>query len=90
MEALSAANRFRTLDPFHSPKSCPDSLSILLATANESVGCSPPGAGAIDAKSPYTGGHCQRVPELARLLARAAQESDEEPFKAFALSEEEW
>ena len=47
-------------------------------------------AGAIDAKSPYTGGHCQRVPELARLLARAAQESDEEPFKAFALSEEEW
>jgi HD-GYP domain-containing protein (c-di-GMP phosphodiesterase class II) len=47
-------------------------------------------AGAIDAKSPYTGGHCQRVPELARLLARAAQESDEEPFKAFALSDEQW
>ncbi len=47
-------------------------------------------AGAIDAKSPYTGGHCQRVPELARLLARAAQESNEAPFKTFALSEEEW
>jgi HD-GYP domain-containing protein (c-di-GMP phosphodiesterase class II) len=47
-------------------------------------------AGAIDAKSPYTGGHCQRVPELARLLARAAQESNDEPFKTFALSDEEW
>jgi len=47
-------------------------------------------AGAIDAKSPYTGGHCQRVPELARLLARAAQDSDEEPFRAFALSDEQW
>ncbi|MBT9531189.1 MAG: cache and HAMP domain-containing protein, partial [Pseudomonas sp.] len=29
-------------------------------------------AGAIDAKSPYTGGHCQRVPELTLMLARAA------------------
>jgi len=47
-------------------------------------------AGAIDAKSPYTGGHCQRVPELARLLAHAAQESNEGPFKQFALSEDEW
>jgi HD-GYP domain-containing protein (c-di-GMP phosphodiesterase class II) len=47
-------------------------------------------AGAIDAKSPYTGGHCQRVPELARLLARAAQASNEPPFDTFALSEEEW
>jgi HD-GYP domain-containing protein (c-di-GMP phosphodiesterase class II) len=47
-------------------------------------------AGAIDAKSPYTGGHCQRVPELARMLARAAQESNEAPFEEFALSDEEW
>ena len=30
-------------------------------------------AGAIDAKSPYTGGHCARVPELAMMLARAAE-----------------
>ncbi len=29
-------------------------------------------AGAIDAKSPYTGGHCRRVPELTTMLARAA------------------
>jgi HD-GYP domain-containing protein (c-di-GMP phosphodiesterase class II) len=26
-------------------------------------------AGAVDAKSPYTGGHCERVPELALMLA---------------------
>jgi HD-GYP domain-containing protein (c-di-GMP phosphodiesterase class II) len=47
-------------------------------------------ANAIDAKSPYTGGHCQRVPELARMLARAAQDSNDPPFDSFALSEEEW
>ncbi|MCW9035739.1 MAG: GAF domain-containing protein [Rhodospirillales bacterium] len=29
-------------------------------------------AGAIDAKSPYTGGHCERVPELAVMLAHEA------------------
>ncbi|NEX15996.1 MAG: hypothetical protein C1943_04995 [Halochromatium sp.] len=29
-------------------------------------------ADAIDAKSPYTGGHCARVPELTKLLAQAA------------------
>ena len=28
-------------------------------------------AGAIDAKSKYTGGHCERVPELAMMLAQA-------------------
>ncbi|MFM7312024.1 MAG: hypothetical protein ACKO0M_02465, partial [Cyanobium sp.] len=32
-------------------------------------------ADAIDAKSPYTGGHCARVPELARMLATAACEA---------------
>ena len=32
-------------------------------------------AGAIDAKSPYTGGHCQRVPEITLMLARAAAAS---------------
>jgi len=47
-------------------------------------------AGAIDAKSPYTSGHCQRVPELARMLAEAAQESPDEPFREFGLSDEEW
>jgi HD-GYP domain-containing protein (c-di-GMP phosphodiesterase class II) len=47
-------------------------------------------AGAIDAKSPYTGGHCQRVPELTGMLARAACDSDAPPFRDFRLSEDEW
>ncbi|WP_043307854.1 HD domain-containing phosphohydrolase [Pseudomonas sp. ML96] len=47
-------------------------------------------AGAIDAKSPYTGGHCQRVPELTLMLARAAAASDAEPFRDFQPSDEEW
>ncbi|GAA3917825.1 HD domain-containing phosphohydrolase [Litoribacillus peritrichatus] len=47
-------------------------------------------AGAIDAKSPYTGGHCQRVPELAKLLAQAACDSNEIPFKDFSMNAKEW
>ncbi|RQO63555.1 hypothetical protein DBR47_03245 [Paucibacter sp. KBW04] len=47
-------------------------------------------AGAIDAKSPYTGGHCQRVPELTKLLARAACEAKTGPFAEFQLGESEW
>jgi len=47
-------------------------------------------AGAIDAKSPYTGGHCQRVPELARMLAHAACESRVGPFRDFSMSDDEW
>jgi HD domain len=47
-------------------------------------------ASAIDAKSPYTGGHCQRVPELTRMLAAAACESQDPRFKEFSLSDDEW
>ncbi|NWC95214.1 MULTISPECIES: HD domain-containing phosphohydrolase [unclassified Pseudomonas] len=47
-------------------------------------------AGAIDAKSPYTGGHCQRVPELTKMLAHAACAENDGPFKDFALNEEQW
>ena len=48
-------------------------------------------AGAIDTKSPYTGGHCERVPELAVMLAEAATESDAEPFHDFGFTtEDEW
>jgi HD-GYP domain-containing protein (c-di-GMP phosphodiesterase class II) len=47
-------------------------------------------AHAIDAKSPYTGGHCQRVPELTRMLAEKAQASEDPPFKDFALDEAQW
>lgn len=47
-------------------------------------------AGAIDAKSPYTGGHCQRVPEITEMLTRAAHDSDDAPFAEFELNNEEW
>lgn len=47
-------------------------------------------ASAIDAKSPYTGGHCQRVPELTKMLASAAAEQKDGPFKDFDLTDEEW
>src|SRR3989338_3016538 len=47
-------------------------------------------AGAIDAKSPYTGGHCQRVPELTLMRARAAEASEEAAFRDYRPSEEEW
>ena len=40
-------------------------------------------AGAIDAKSPYTGGHCERVPELAVMLAEAAEAQTDGPLAAF-------
>ncbi len=38
-------------------------------------------ASAIDAKSPYTGGHCSRVPEITMMLAEAVNESKNEHFK---------
>ena len=43
-------------------------------------------ATAIDEKSPYTGGHCERVPELTMALADAAHNSNEGPFKDFQMS----
>ncbi|MEO5332803.1 MAG: GAF domain-containing protein [Magnetococcus sp. YQC-5] len=46
-------------------------------------------AAAIDAKSPYTGGHCERVPELARLLAHAVCNTKHEGFADFTMSEDE-
>ena len=47
-------------------------------------------ASAIDAKSPYTGGHCQRVPELTKMLASAACAEKDGPFADFELTEEQW
>ncbi len=47
-------------------------------------------AGAIDAKSPYTGGHCARVPEIAQRLAQAACETREGAFAGFGMSEAQW
>jgi HD-GYP domain-containing protein (c-di-GMP phosphodiesterase class II) len=42
---------------------------------------------AIDEKSPYTGGHCQRVPSLTMLLAEAAHETAEGPLAEFSMSD---
>ena len=44
-------------------------------------------AGAIDDKSPYTGNHCRRVPELTLMLADAAAATTEGPLKEFTMSE---
>lgn len=46
-------------------------------------------AQAIDAKSPHTSGHCQRVPLLTELLAKAACE-DASTFNSFSLDDDEW
>ena len=43
-------------------------------------------AGAIDAKSPYTGGHCARVPVVAQMLARAACDAKSGPFADFSMN----
>jgi HD-GYP domain-containing protein (c-di-GMP phosphodiesterase class II) len=47
-------------------------------------------AGAIDAKSPYTGGHCQRVPALTLMLAQAAAASQAPAFEGYRPTEDEW
>jgi HD-GYP domain-containing protein (c-di-GMP phosphodiesterase class II) len=47
-------------------------------------------ASAIDAKSPYTGGHCQRVPELTKMLVGAACNANDGLYKEFDLTEDEW
>ena len=47
-------------------------------------------AGAIDAKSPYTGGHCARVPEITLMLAKAACDIDHGMYKDFDLDEKQW
>jgi HD-GYP domain-containing protein (c-di-GMP phosphodiesterase class II) len=47
-------------------------------------------AGAIDSKSPYTGGHCARVPELTKMLSKAACDDHQGNYKNFDLSEDQW
>jgi len=42
---------------------------------------------AIDDKSPYTGGHCQRVPVLTMMLAEAAIRTRTGPLRDFMLDE---
>jgi transcriptional regulator with GAF, ATPase, and Fis domain len=42
---------------------------------------------AIDEKSPYTGGHCERVPVLTMMLAEAAERTREGPLAEFRMNE---
>ncbi len=42
---------------------------------------------AIDEKSPYTGGHCQRVPTLTMMLAEAVNDTTEGPLAGFTMSD---
>ena len=44
---------------------------------------------AIDEKSPYTGGHCQRVPALTMMLGEAASETERGPLSDFHMSEQD-
>lgn len=46
-------------------------------------------ADAIDAKSPYTGGHCERVPQMAIELADRLHASCDGPYASFRMSENE-
>jgi HD-GYP domain-containing protein (c-di-GMP phosphodiesterase class II) len=44
---------------------------------------------AIDEKSPYTGGHCQRVPELTMMLADAVDATTTGPLADFKLTDKD-
>lgn len=46
-------------------------------------------ASAIDEKSPYTGGHCKRVPELTMMIADACHRSDSGALKEFLMSDKD-
>lgn len=45
---------------------------------------------AIDRKSPYTSGHCQRVPVLTEMIAEAACAATDGPFRDFDLDDDGW
>ncbi len=46
-------------------------------------------AQAIDDKSPYTAGHCNRVPEIGLMLAEAVEKRDTGKFKDFKFNNED-
>ena len=46
-------------------------------------------ADAIDEKSPYTGGHCRRVPELTMMIANAANYCEVGPLDSFTMTDKE-
>ena len=72
-QAAVALSKNKLIEDF---KELFDSLVELIATA-------------IDKKSPYTGDHCRRVPELTMMLAEAVSNKKEGIFRDFTMSEEE-
>jgi HD-GYP domain-containing protein (c-di-GMP phosphodiesterase class II) len=46
-------------------------------------------ADAIDEKSPYTGGHCRRVPELTIMITNALHANKEGPLKDFTMNDDD-
>ena len=46
-------------------------------------------AEAIDEKSPYTGAHCRRVPEVTMMLADAAHAAEHGPLAGFSMNPDE-
>ncbi len=60
-----------------------DDLKTLLESLIQLV------ATAIDEKSPYTGGHCKRVPVLTMMLADAASAMQNGALKDFTMSEDD-
>ncbi|TVP93538.1 MAG: hypothetical protein EA348_00470 [Pseudomonadaceae bacterium] len=46
-------------------------------------------ADAIDAKSPYTGGHCERVPQLAEMLLCHAEASQDGELASFTMDDDQ-
>lgn len=44
---------------------------------------------AIDEKSPYTGGHCQRVPALTMMLAEAVNQTTSGPLASFSMTDKD-
>ncbi len=46
-------------------------------------------ANAIDDKSPYTGGHCRRIPVLTMMLAEAVHRFDDGPMRDFRIDDKD-
>ena len=47
-------------------------------------------ASAIDKKSPYTGGHCRRVPVITMMLAKACADIESGPLDSFTMSKDDF
>ncbi|MBW7900374.1 MAG: HD domain-containing protein [Rhodocyclaceae bacterium] len=74
--ASVAAGALRNAQLYMAEKAMFDSFVRVIATA-------------IDAKSPYTAGHCRRVPEIALMIAEAAHRAEDGPLARFRLDDDE-